>query len=117
MVGDGDAMRVARQIVQDVFRPSERFLRIDHPVVFFQSVEKRIECLAVLPALTGTVEGEPLTAKSVPQSIQELAAKDVAKNFHRQEKVRRGWNPTLPVARQPAAGHDTGEGRGTLQGL
>jgi hypothetical protein len=90
MVGDGDAMRVAGQIVQYVFRPAERFLRIDHPVVFLKRVQKRIECLAVLPAMAGPVEGEPLAAKGFPQAVQELASKDPAENFHRQEKRWRG---------------------------
>jgi len=99
MVGDGDAMRVAGQIVQHVFRPAERFLGVDHPVVFQQSVQKRVECLAVLPATIVTVEGEPLAAKGTPQAIQELASKDPAENFHRQEKVRRGGDPPLMVGR------------------
>src|ERR1019366_8337929 len=63
------------------------------------------------------VENKPLAAEGAAQSVQELAAKDVAENFQRQEKVRRGWNPPLPVARQTAAGHDTVDVRVTLQGL
>jgi len=47
MIGDRDAMRVAGQIVLYVFRPRRKVLGIDHPVVFLQSVQKRIECLAI----------------------------------------------------------------------
>ena len=40
MVGDGDAMRIAGQIVQYVFGPAERFLGVDDPVLAEQRTQK-----------------------------------------------------------------------------
>jgi hypothetical protein len=43
VVGDSHAMCVARQIVQDMIRPSERRFRINHPVVSIERTKKRTE--------------------------------------------------------------------------
>jgi hypothetical protein len=43
MVGYGDAMGVASQIVEDMFRPSERPFCIDDPVLMEQRPQKSIK--------------------------------------------------------------------------
>jgi hypothetical protein len=43
VIGDGHAMGVARQIVQHMLRPAERFADIDHPAMAVQSVQKSRE--------------------------------------------------------------------------
>ena len=40
MVGDGDAMGIAGQVVEDMFRTAERWLGIDHPVLAEQLPEE-----------------------------------------------------------------------------
>jgi hypothetical protein len=72
--GDGDAMRVAGQIVKDVFWSAEGALGIDDPVLFEPSAEKGEEVLldCEWPALTR--EHKLVVAKSTPQSRHELVA-------------------------------------------
>jgi hypothetical protein len=43
MVGDSNPMRVARQIMQNMLRPSEGWFDIDNPVVSIKRPEERTE--------------------------------------------------------------------------
>jgi hypothetical protein len=44
MVGDGDAMGVARQVVENVFGTTEGWLGIYDPVLLAQLPEEIVEC-------------------------------------------------------------------------
>src|SRR5580704_15896217 len=43
VVRDGDAMRVAGQVVEDMFRTAKRSLGVDHPILTEQRSQKRVE--------------------------------------------------------------------------
>jgi hypothetical protein len=43
MVGDGDAVRIAGEIVQNMFRTSEGWLDVDHPVFAEEESQERVE--------------------------------------------------------------------------
>jgi hypothetical protein len=105
MVGDGDAMGVAGQIVQYVLRPTERLLRVHHPVFAEQCTQECGEGLLVSQRSAGSEEVEPVPAKVAPQSGYELPAKDFAQDFHRQEEMMRRADPASMLRRQSAAGH------------
>ena len=45
MVGDGDAMRIAGQVVQDMLCTTERWLGIDDPLVGIKLSQKLLEAL------------------------------------------------------------------------
>ena len=66
MVGDGDAMGVAGQIVQYVLWPTERLLRVDHPVFVEQRTQECGERLLVSQRPAGSEEVEPVLAKGAP---------------------------------------------------
>ena len=89
VIGDGHAVRVASQILQDVFRSSERCLGVDDPVLPEESAEECGECFFVcqLPALS--VESELFPVKRLFQPSHELPAKNAAEHPHGQEEV--GW--------------------------
>jgi hypothetical protein len=44
MVGDGDAMGVARQVVENVFGAAEGWLGVDDPVLLAELPEEAAEC-------------------------------------------------------------------------
>ena len=44
MVGDGDAMSVARQVVENIFGAAEGRLGVDDPVLLAQLPEEVAEC-------------------------------------------------------------------------
>ena len=107
MVGDGDAMGVAGQIVQYVLRPTERLLRVHHPVFAEQCTQECGEGLLVSQRSAGSEEVEPVPAKGAPQFSHELSAKDFAQDFHGQEEVIPRANPAPVIRAESAAGHDT----------
>ena len=82
-------MRVAGQILQDVFRPSEGCFGVYDPVLPEESAEERRECFFVcqLPALP--VERELLPVKRLSQASDELPAKNAAEYSYWQEEVGR----------------------------
>jgi hypothetical protein len=43
MVGDGDAVRIAGEIVQNMFRTSEGWLGVGHPVFAEEESQERVE--------------------------------------------------------------------------
>ncbi len=44
MVGDGDAMGVARQVVENVFGAAKRWLGVNDPVLLAELPEEVAEC-------------------------------------------------------------------------
>ena len=51
MVGDGDPMCIASQIVQNMFRTSEGWLDVDHPVFAEEESQERAESAGLSKAL------------------------------------------------------------------
>jgi len=51
VVGDGDAMCISRQIVQNMFRTSEGWLGVDHPVLAEEKSQERVESAGLSKAL------------------------------------------------------------------
>ncbi len=105
VVGNGDAMCIAAQIPKDIFRAGERRFGVDDPVLFIELVEEvppdagLAECggAACQLELTGLV--------GLAQSSQELAPKQSAKYFDRQEKSLSGCDPRLAIGGESAAGN------------
>ena len=56
MVGNGDAMGVAREIMQDVFGSTKGWLGVDDPVLLKQGTQERLEGVRVGERLTVSVE-------------------------------------------------------------
>ncbi len=51
VVGDGDAMCISRQIVENMFRTSERRFGVDHPVFAEEESQERVESAGLSKAL------------------------------------------------------------------
>jgi hypothetical protein len=51
VVGDGDAMCISRQIVQNMFRTSEGRFGADHPVFAEEESQERVESAGLSKAL------------------------------------------------------------------
>jgi hypothetical protein len=72
MVGDGDAVRIASEIVQNMLGTAEGWFGIDHPVLAKELSEK----LAKATWLSKAVELELVLLKELLESGCELAAED-----------------------------------------
>src|SRR5207249_10017326 len=64
VVGDGHAMRVARQIVQDVFWTAKRWFRVDDPVFSKQGAQECHEVSFVGQREAFSVERQLVSSKS-----------------------------------------------------
>lgn len=88
VIRNGDAMRVTRQIVQNVFRTAEGWLGVNDPLHPGDGCEKRCEVLFVGERSAVPKERQLMIAKRMAQTIRELAPKNTAEHFHRQEEAR-----------------------------
>jgi hypothetical protein len=88
---------VAGQIVQDVLRPAERFPSINHPFVPVQQAEKLSKSPRLCQPRQRAVKTEFAPTIQPFQSVEELAAKDLAQDQPGQ-KESRGLGPHPSVA-------------------
>jgi hypothetical protein len=100
MIGDGDAMGVAGQVMKDVLRAAERRLGVHDPVLAEKRTKKRPKGPFVLKRLEAAWKGQLAFLKGSLQSSRELAAKDTAKHFHWQEEGIARMNPPLVIQRK-----------------
>ena len=96
VVRDGDAMRIAADIVQDLRRAGKGRLGVDDPLV---SVELIAQLCTALREEHGT------GGACLGQRRAELAAKDGAQGPHREEEAGISRDPALPVGGKRAS-HD-----------
>ena len=89
VVGDGHAVGIAGQVVQNVFRAAEGRFGIHHPLFPEQRAQERVECLLVRQRKTRAVESQLLLAESPAKASHELTAKDAAQDLYGQEEPRR----------------------------
>src|SRR5215469_9725718 len=104
MVGDGDAVSVARQILQDLLRSAKRWFGVDHPFALHALVQAPQEVSVLGQGLQLTMEAELGLVKSLLEQADELSPKQPAQHFHRKEKVAAATNPARLVGRDSAPG-------------
>ena len=87
MVGDGDAVGVASQIMQHVLGAAEGWLGIDDPVLAIKRAQEDGEALLFLERHALAEEAQLMAGKEPSQSGDELASKDAAEHLDGQEKL------------------------------
>src|SRR5665213_984888 len=103
-VGDGDAVGVAAEIAQRVFRSSEGRLGIDDPVVAEQGSEPCGEGPWFRHWREVAIELKLVLAEGGLQSGDELAAKDPAEHLDWQEEPVARWDPAHVIGSKAASG-------------
>ena len=104
MVGDGDAMGIAADIVQDVCRACKGRLGVDHPLFGIELRTKLREVLGGAQGWGALSEGQGVGGACLGQRLTELPAKDRAQGPHRKKEAGIGLDPALPVEESaPAA--------------
>ena len=83
VVGNGDAVSIAGEILQHMFGPAERGLCVNHPILSKQTPQERHEGLRVGQGKTFSVEGQSASLASTSQSSHELPTKNPAEHLHR----------------------------------
>ena len=78
MVGDGNAVSVASQVVEDMFCPAEGRLGVDDPLLTEELMEETTEAIGLSEADERAVELELVLIKDLFEPSSELAAEDAA---------------------------------------
>ena len=107
MVGNGDAMSIAADIVQDVGRAGKGRLGVDHPFFGIELIAKLCKALGDAPALGALREGHGAGGACLGQRRTELAAKDRTQGPHRKEEARSRSAPVPAVSGQCPGRDDT----------
>ena len=111
LVRDGDAMGVAREILEDVLGLAQGFLRIDDPFGTPQSPQEALPWLRCRELLTAAAQCELAPAVDVLERREEQASEAPAEDLHRQEEVWATGEPSGLVRCQAPSGKDTMEMR------
>jgi hypothetical protein len=106
VVGDGNAVSVASQIVEDMFCPGERRLGVDDPVLTEELMEETAEAIGLSEADERAVELELVLVKDLLEPGGELAAEDAAEYADGQEETWRGGDPAGAILSQAASMND-----------
>ena len=100
VVGDGDAMRIAGQVVEDMFRPSEGSFGVDHPILTEQRPQKSMEGFLFADPFQASGEHQFPVTESELETGNELAAEYAAQHLYRQEEGIARVNPALVIGRE-----------------
>ena len=83
MVGNGDAMGVTGQVVQNIVRTAKGRLGVNDPVLAEEGTNQRPEKLGIAKGLLISVKSEFPLSEGPLQARHKLAAKHAAENLHR----------------------------------
>jgi len=106
VVGDADAMGVAGQVVEDVLGTSEGPLGVDHPILTEQRPQKSMEGFLFAESFQASGKQQFPVTESALEPGDELATKDAAQHFYRQEEVVLRMDPARVVWGQTSGGYD-----------
>jgi len=117
MVGDGDAVRVAAQVMENMLRTSERFFAVDDPVLAEELPEEARERLRLGEEPKVAVEAELAIGEGALESCDELASEDAAEHLDRKKEGITWADPARVIEGEPAGGNHAMNMRMMLQFL
>jgi hypothetical protein len=103
VVGDGDAVRIASEIVQNMLGTAEGWLGVDDPVLMEELSEKLAKTTWLSKTLEWAVELELVLLEELLESGSELAAEDAAEYADRQQEASGRSNPSGAIGRETAS--------------
>src|SRR5271154_644773 len=117
MVGDGDAVSEASQVVENIFCPAERRLGVDDPLLTEEFMDETVEAIGLSEAEDRAVELELVLIKDLFEPVSELTAEDAAEYVDGEEETGRGCDPAVALLGQTASRNDAMDMRVMLQVL
>jgi hypothetical protein len=97
LVGDGDPVGVAGQVLEDLLGPSERGLGVDHPLVPVERGEKPHPLPLVRQGPQLSMKGKRPLLVCLVEIGEELLLEKAAEDAYGQEEAVATGNPTLPI--------------------
>jgi hypothetical protein len=106
LVGDGDAVGVASQILQDLGWATEGWLGVDDPLLAAEVGDRAGPGGEIAKSFELAVELDLAVSVGGFESLQIQTSKQPAEHAHRQEEVSSAGDPSLSVAGDSSAGDD-----------
>ena len=100
VVGDGDAMGIAGQIMKNVLWTAERRFGVHDPVLAKERAKKKMECSFLRKRLKTAGKDQLAFPKSSLQPSRELASKYSAEHLHGKKECVTRMNPMLMIERK-----------------
>lgn len=97
VIGDGDAMGVAAEILQDVLGPAKGTFGVDDPVTLVGAAQERAEELGLSQCFQLPMKAEPALLEGISQCFGKLVAKDFTQHFDGKKEVGPRWNPVCVI--------------------
>ena len=117
VVGDGDTMGIAAQVIEDSVRAAEWRLGVDHPFPVMERRQIAGETFGIRQFLQFAVELQFPCRVGLLQ-ISEIELPETARqDVHRQEEARTAGHPMAAVQGDSATGHDTVQVGMEIEGL
>ena len=104
IVGDGHAVRVTSDIVQNLFRPSEGPLGMDDPFRVPERSQGAQECTPLPKRLESMEELQFACIKGRGEIFQEQPAEQTRQDRYGQEEALAAADPSCAIRGEPAAG-------------
>jgi hypothetical protein len=104
VIGNSDAMCVAGQILENMFRSAEWWPCIDYPVLTEERPKEGVERFPFCEHFHAAGEPELSRIKGAFESVGELAAKHLGQHLHWQEKLVTRVYPALLIGRKATGG-------------
>jgi hypothetical protein len=105
MVGNGHAVGVATEILQDMFGTSKGWFAVNHPIVTEEWTQEGGKCFWVSQELQLPMEWQLVAGEGALEGSHELAAKEAAERLDRQEEAIARTNPSRVIEGQSASGN------------
>jgi hypothetical protein len=109
LVGDGDAVGVAADVVEHLSRAGERPFRVDDPLGLARGVEMIGEAPGIGERLEGAGEPELASVECRLHGGQAEATEEPRQHADRQKEARAAGDPAAPIGRQATTGDDAME--------
>jgi hypothetical protein len=93
VIGDGDAMRVAAEILQDMLGPAKGTFGVDDPVTLVGAAQERVEEFGVSQCFQLPMKAQSALLEGVSQCFGKPATKDFAQHFDWKKEVVSAVNP------------------------
>ena len=106
MVGDGDAVGIAAEILQDVIGPAEGWFGVDDPVFAEERTQPGSEELGMGERCEFSGQVQLTAFEGRLQAGDELAAEHAPQYSNGKEEAWVGSNPAGVIARESAGGND-----------
>ena len=100
VVGDGDTMCIAGQVMKNVPRATEGRLGVHDPVLAKKRAQERMEGALLCKWSEGAGERQLFLSKCFFQASVELPSKDTAEHLHGQKECVARMNPPLVIERK-----------------